>query len=115
MSDHYCCKICGLRYDDCRCGKSSSKKSKKEERAKKSSILPCPFCGSEIQEEDVYPTGTGWRLRESELKEYVSFREVPREQWCYSVNCLPCNGGCGAEMHADTKEEAIENWNKRIK
>lgn len=20
MSDHYCCKRCGLRYDDCRCG-----------------------------------------------------------------------------------------------
>lgn len=20
MSDHYCCKNCGLRYDDCKCG-----------------------------------------------------------------------------------------------
>jgi predicted nucleic acid-binding Zn-ribbon protein len=20
MSDHYCCKRCGLRYDECRCG-----------------------------------------------------------------------------------------------
>lgn len=23
MSDHYCCKLCGLRYDDCGCGKTT--------------------------------------------------------------------------------------------
>jgi hypothetical protein len=27
MSDHYCCKRCGLRYDDCRCQSLAERKS----------------------------------------------------------------------------------------
>jgi hypothetical protein len=28
MSDHYCCKACGLRYDDCSCPDTPPKKVK---------------------------------------------------------------------------------------
>lgn len=35
MSDHYCCKTCGLRYDDCKCRPTTS-----VGRAKTGLILP---------------------------------------------------------------------------
>jgi hypothetical protein len=63
-----------------------------------------------------YPTGTGWKIfknGEDEMRSYHNFRDVPKEQWCYSLHCLPHAGGCGAEMHGDSKEEVIENWNRR--
>jgi hypothetical protein len=79
-------------------------------------MKPCPFCGHEVDLENgdtLYPNATGWKDREYG-RSYHSFREVPQEQWCYSMHCPTTSGGCGCEMSADTKDEAIEKWNKRI-
>ncbi len=80
-------------------------------------IEPCPFCGMKVDLEDpdtLYPNGIGWKDREEGFRSYHSFREVPPEQWCYSIHCVENAGGCGVEMSGDTKEEAIEKWNRRV-
>lgn len=75
----------------------------------------CPFCGMPVDLEDpdvLYPNGTGWKIR-GDLRSYHHFREVPPEQWCYSMHCTTTSGGCGAEISGDSKEEAVEKWNRR--
>ena len=77
---------------------------------------PCPFCGKKIDPTDIdtlYPSGTGWETGEGGYRHYVSAREVPKDQWCYKVVCQEHYGGCGAEVHGDSKEEALEKWNRR--
>jgi hypothetical protein len=79
-------------------------------------MKPCPFCGHEVDLENgdtLYPSSVGWKDN-AFGRSYHSFREVPQEQWCYSMYCPTTSGGCGCEMSADTKEEVIEKWNKRI-
>lgn len=81
-------------------------------------MLHCPFCGMipdpEEDEDCLYPSGTGWRDRPNGLREYLDFRMVPRSNWCYTLHCVQHHGGCGAEMHGDSRQEAIDKWNKRI-
>ena len=79
------------------------------------SPLPCPFCGKLADLEDydtLYPSGTGWK-DEGGLRSYHSFRDVPKEQWCWGMHCPTPAGGCGAEIHGDSKAEALAKWNKR--
>ena len=79
-----------------------------------SELLPCPFCGAMLDGDDsdtIYPTGTGWRWdMELQLRTYHSFREIPKEQWCFGVHCV----SCGAEIHGDSLKEAVEKWNRRF-
>lgn len=77
---------------------------------------PCPFCGKEVDpdnEDTLYPNGVGWKLRPKGYKSYHSFRDVPPEQWCYSMHCPETAGGCDAEISGDSAEEAIAKWNRR--
>lgn len=79
-------------------------------------MKPCPFCGHEVDLDDgdtLYPTGTGWKVRDNGMTTYHPSREVPKEQWCYSMHCVSTSGGCDAEVHGDTAEEAIKKWNTR--
>ncbi len=79
--------------------------------------LPCPFCGHAVDLTDpdvLYPSGVGWRDHENGLRSYHSAREVPQEQWCFALHCATTSGGCGAQMNADSKEEALERWNRRV-
>lgn len=80
-------------------------------------LKPCPFCGAELDISDdvdiVYPNGSGWKIRPDGFKSYHSFRDVPKEQWCYLVNCNTLAGGCGAEVHGDSRQEAVQKWNMR--
>ena len=76
-------------------------------------LLPCPFCGQEVEEDDIYPTGTGWKAIDECGRSYHSFRDVPKEQWCYAIHCEVTRGGCGARISGDSQEEAIAAWNKR--
>lgn len=89
---------------------------------KENEMKPCPFCGMSINPDDpdlVYPSGTGW-IDNEELgqgyRHYVSVHErhLPKEQWCYKVVCQTHYGGCGATASGDSKQEAIDNWNKRV-
>lgn len=79
---------------------------------------PCPFCGKRIEVTDVdtlYPSGIGWTDHHTDgFRSYHKAMEVPKEQWCYKIVCAESHGGCGAEMHGDDKEEAIEKWNQRV-
>lgn len=77
--------------------------------------LACPFCGRapELDHPDtLYPDGIGWKPF-GDMRSYVNFREVPREQWCYGMHCDESCGGCGAEIHGDSAAEALVKWNKR--
>ncbi len=81
-------------------------------------MKPCPFCGHEVDLEDgdtLYPNGVGWEDHpEYSIRGYVKYGLVPKEQWCYSMHCPTAAGGCGAEVSGDSKQEAIDKWNKRV-
>ena len=79
-------------------------------------MKPCPFCGHEVDLEDgdtLYPNGIGWQDHPDYGRSYCSSRQVPEEQWCWSMHCPTTAGGCGVEMYADSREEAIQKWNRR--
>lgn len=79
-------------------------------------MKPCPFCGMNIDPNDpdlVYPSGTGWKNEPEGFRSYHRALDIPKEQWCYNVVCQTHYGGCGCTMSGDSKEEAINNWNKR--
>jgi hypothetical protein len=81
------------------------------------SPLACPFCGKAVDLDDhdtLYPSGTGWMLNEElQMRTYHSYNAVPPEQWCYTMHCPVQAGGCGAEMHGDTRADALGKWNMR--
>lgn len=81
------------------------------------SPLPCPFCGRDVDMEDqdtLYPSGTGWMFNEElQMRTYHRMHEVPKGQWCYVMHCPVQSGGCGAEMHGDTRSDALNKWNTR--
>lgn len=76
---------------------------------------PCPFCGKipEDDDEDAVHPSHGWLDIDSEIRVYKSVFEVPPEQWGYVVNCVEHHGGCGASISGDSKQEAIDKWNRR--
>ena len=78
-------------------------------------LLPCPFCGKKVDKnlvDTLYPTGRGW-IEEGRLRYYVSYREAPKEQWCWQMRCPEVSGGCGAEIHGDSRSEVMAKWNTR--
>lgn len=78
-------------------------------------LEPCPFCGTipDLDNPDtLYPSGVGWKHVDNHI-EYCSALEVPPDQWCYSIHCVQTSGGCGAEMHGDSKQDTINRWSKR--
>lgn len=80
-------------------------------------LLPCPFCGYELDPDEsdhLYPSGVGWRDDLHSGRSYHPGREVPPEQRCWQVVCSQHMGGCGAEMHGDSKQEAVDRWNRRV-
>lgn len=77
----------------------------------------CPFCGHPVDlsnGDTLYPNGTGWLIRDNGMTSYHRYKEVPKDQWCYSMHCVETAGGCGAEMSGNTKQEAIDKWNTRV-
>ena len=70
-------------------------------------LLNCPFCnGSLYSEPDtLYPSGCTWGDLEG-CREYGTHKEHPNK--CWKIVCT-----CGAELHADSKEEVIVKWNTR--
>lgn len=59
-------------------------------------ILPCPFCGSEIDLEDpdtLYP--------------------INRDRTIWNFGCSESTGGCSAYVTGYNKQDAIAIWNKR--
>ena len=81
------------------------------------SPLACPFCGKQVDMQDhdtLYPSGTGWLFNEElQMRTYHRHNDTPQDQWCYTMHCPVQAGGCGAEMHGDTRADALDKWNKR--
>ena len=80
-------------------------------------LIICPFCGKipNLNEEDtLYPSGSIWYFNEDvQCKIYDSITERYRYkeyELCYVLNC-----DCGCSISADSKEECIDAWNRRIK
>lgn len=77
-------------------------------------LPPCPFCGRAVDLEDMdtlYPSGIGWEFDTAlQLRIYHTYRDVPKEQWCWSMHCPESAGGCGAEVPGDSREEALTKW-----
>lgn len=82
----------------------------------------CPFCGMKCVPDidTLYPSGIGWKEGDlgdgNMIRHYVSIHKehVPEEQWCYKIVCNESYGGCGATVYGDSKQEAIDKWNKRV-
>lgn len=72
-------------------------------------LLHCPYCGnSQFDIEDtLYPDGVTWFLSEEGYKVYG--RYMQHINMCWQVVCP-----CGAEVHADSREEAVRLWNTRF-
>jgi hypothetical protein len=82
-------------------------------------MSPCPFCGHEVDLDDgdtLYPNSIAWKVMDNGMTTYHSLsdgREFPKEQWCWTMHCPTTAGGCGAEISADSRDEAIQKWNTR--
>lgn len=57
-------------------------------------LKPCPFCGSKLDEMDIM--------------QHSFFNAPP----CFGVVCYECQSR--SSQLFDTKEEAVEAWNKRV-
>lgn len=81
-------------------------------------LLPCPFCGMRPDLEDpdtLYPSGTVWRKTEGdEWRSYHNWKDRQEgDGICYAMHCPTQSGGCGADITADSRAEAIAAWNRR--
>lgn len=79
-----------------------------------SKLLPCPFCGSALDDADhdtLHKSHIAWKYAHGHRK-YVRYNE-PCDGHCYEVHCPTTYGGCGATITADSIEEVIAAWNKR--
>jgi len=54
MSDHYCCKRCGLRYDDCKCKPPPSPKKKKVEIGYADAMKSTGFSASAVKAQEEF-------------------------------------------------------------
>ena len=88
-------------------------------------LKPCPFCGLQSHEDwddTIYPAGIGWRDEKKDapdgtppIRLYLRREQYYRWQGtCYKINCAETYGGCGASLVGDSKEEAIDKWNRRV-
>jgi len=93
-------------------------------------IKPCPLCGKHPYmdgDDTLYPTG-GWKLIKDDDCSYpvylscwdvhVMKREYPDRYGIdfgnvYTMHCPEVYGGCGMKISGNSKEEAIEKWNRR--
>lgn len=84
-------------------------------------MLPCPFCGKQVDLDDpdtLYPSGVFWRDGAvpgmPELRTYHGVLERREgDGMCYGMHCPSNSCGCGAEIHGDSKEETVAAWNRR--
>lgn len=79
-------------------------------------LKACPFCGHKPGNDlmDVlYPNGTFWRETDG-IRHYFGTMSVHKpEGQCWSFHCTDNEVGCGAEVHGDSRQQAIAAWNRR--
>ena len=82
-------------------------------------LLPCPFCGHEVEDpaDALHPTGTRWfdvdgrRYYVGRKMSYPACYEAEGDVW--GLGCLGHEGGCGATVCGDSRAQVIEKWNRR--
>lgn len=78
-------------------------------------LASCPFCGKRPDstgEDTLYPTGR-WR-EDDGMRHYISHQDKREEHGrVWTMHCPTPYGGCGAEVSADSRDEAIAAWNRR--
>lgn len=84
-------------------------------------ISPCPFCGHTGYDirDFLHPTAQGWRddpfgEEGKPFRHYMRYND-PRvcHGQVWEMGCLEHEGGCGATMTGDSREEVIAKWNRR--
>jgi len=77
-------------------------------------VLCCPFCGHVTQDlrDALHPSTTRWRV-DNGVRHYISHRDPRDGERCWEMNCLTHEGGCGAHISADSRDEVIKKWNNR--
>lgn len=79
-------------------------------------LLPCPFCGKAPDVEDgdtLYPTGLWWRIEDG-MRHYIRHKDRKEgDASVWGMHCPEVSGGCGAEITANSKQDAISAWNRR--
>lgn len=78
------------------------------------SLKPCPFCGHEPQDlrDALHPSGIRWR-EDNGFRHYISHDDPRDGEQCWDMGCLEHEGGCGASISGDSREEVITKWNRR--
>lgn len=96
-----------------------------------SELLDCPFCGMEadIEDGDVIHRATTWWIdshtgTDAPRRSYYGLRQImdmkiagtmpDSSGQCWEIHCVPYYGGCGASIVADTYDDVISKWNKRV-
>ena len=73
----------------------------------------CPQCGDALDVDDpdtLYPNGLAW-VDTPAGRKYIRRHHVIDPNDCWHVVCPVHYGGCGLELHADTRDDAIKHWN----
>lgn len=85
-------------------------------------LKPCPFCGKDVQadvdsREVLHQSGIFWVDDKDSGRIYLGKSEMEAgthfDGLCWEVHCPTIYGGCGAEISGDSRQEAINAWNKR--
>lgn len=88
-----------------------------------SQLKPCPLCGHRVDLTDpdtLYPNGILWRMHPEGFVHYGSGEKFmigateADSGKCYSLHCVTTSGGCGMEVHGDSRDEAIQKWETRV-
>jgi hypothetical protein len=72
----------------------------------KMKLLPCPFCGFQIDindEDCLYPASR---------PEYDVITDSMK-YGLYEINCYEIGGGCGISIISDSPDNCIKKWNTR--
>lgn len=74
----------------------------------------CPFCGHVPQDlrDAFHPSGIRWREDRGQ-RHYIGAKDPRDGTPCWEMNCLEHEGGCGASMSGDGREEVLAKWNRR--
>jgi hypothetical protein len=80
-------------------------------------IKPCPFCGHNPDlgnlMDSLHPTGSYWREEEGFRHYFRRDQQSPGDGQVWTFGCLETEGGCGAEIRADSRDEVLAAWNRR--